>query len=384
MAPGPEWEPERLMPMNERSLRAVAVVWFALLVGCYPEGAVLEAPPDPADDDDVADDDDDLASDDDDATPPADDDDATPPADDDDDASPPADHDDVVAPPHPTEPPPFPEYSEGVCPELLAGSTSDAGLNVGFPTAGGERQFRLLVPDGYDGSEALPLVIGWHWLNASSNSFIDQGEIEAAIAEMDFIALFPDEKPGDAYQFNWPFAESWGVDEELIFLDDMLACVTEQFNVDPDQVHGIGVSAGGLWITYVSGTDRAAHFASIVSLSGGLGNAYGFWSMEYVPQPRKFPAFVLSGGPDDWLGLDFFAASQSFRDALVADDHFVVWCQHDAGHAMPPMEPPVPGSTTFYALWQFMFDHPYGLGVGDSPYLAGGLPDYQPGWCEIW
>ena len=43
-----------------------------------------------------------------------------------------------------------------------------------------------------------------------------------------------------------------------------------------------------------------------------------------------------------------------------------------------------PYVTALAALWQFMFDHPYGLGVGDSPYLAGGLPDYQPGWCEIW
>ena len=50
---------------------------------------------------------------------------------------------------------------------------------------------------------------------------------------------------------------------------------------------------------------------------------------------------------------------------------------------MPPIDPPVEGATKFWALWEFMLDHPYGLAPGDSPYLTEGLPESVPEWCAI-
>jgi len=283
---------------------------------------------------------------------------------------------------HPTIPPDWPDYSEGLCPTLIGSNVSDLAVNDGFLSSGNERSFRLMVPSHYDGSHPLPLVIGWHWMNASSSSFVRDGELERAVEEMDFIALFPDDIE-DAYFFNWPFVETWGVEQELLFFNDLLACVSGQYNIDPYQVHGVGVSAGALWLTYISTTEEVTPFASVMSLSGGLGEVLGVWEMEYVPQERKFPALVLNGGPTDWLAVDFHAASERFIDELRADDHFVVGCEHDQGHAVPPFEPPE-GETLFFGMWSFMFDHPYDLDAGVSPYQADGvLPSYLPEWCWI-
>jgi hypothetical protein len=142
------------------------------------------------------------------------------------------------------------------------------------------------------------------------------------------------------------------------------------------------VSAGALWATYLSTTDRANHFAAIESLSGGLGDVFGAWRMEHTPQPKKFPAIVLWGGPSNWLGLSFEQASMRYRDALLADGHFVVECIHGSGHTVPPIEAPE-GDTGFRSLWRFMLDHPYDLRAGESPYLETGLPDVFPEWCRI-
>jgi hypothetical protein len=105
--------------------------------------------------------------------------------------------------------------------------------------------------------------------------------------------------------------------------------------------------------------------------------------MNYAPQPNKFPALVLWGGTSDWLVVDFNAASQKYRDALRKDGHFVMECTHDAGHAMPPVDPPPDGGTRFEMLWQFMLDHPYSLPSGTSPYQTTGLPPWFPKWCSI-
>jgi hypothetical protein len=296
---------------------------------------------------------------------------------------------DVAAdtPPARTEPPPYPTYSGGKCPTLVYGSTSDTAVNLHFASSGDDRQFRLLVPKSYDGTTPYPLMFAWHWLNASSGSFVSQGELESATEQMRFIAVLPDDLKGSdgkkTYQLDWPFAEAWGQEKELTFFDDLLACVDEQFKVDHHKVYGVGVSAGGLWVTYLSTTKHVQWLAAVESLSGGLGDEFGVWKMDYAPQPNKFPALVLWGGPSDWLGLSFEEASMRYRDALIADGHFVVTCTHDKGHAMPPIPEPTDGTTKFKPLWEFMLDHPYGLPAGTSPWQKTGLPPDMPPWCEI-
>ncbi|MCB9760678.1 MAG: hypothetical protein H6739_12620 [Alphaproteobacteria bacterium] len=291
--------------------------------------------------------------------------------------------DDTGLPEHPTEPPEIPIYSGGTCPTLIGGPTRDEALITGFISDGVEREFRLMVPERYDGVTPMPLVFGWHWLNSSSSSFIREGDVETAIEEMGFIGVFPDDLEGQ-YLFNWPFfEEGTAAESELVFFDDLLACITDQYAIDLTQIHGVGVSAGALWVTYLSTTERVNHLASVTSLSGGLGDGYGIWAMDWVPQARKFPAMVLNGGPTDWFVLDFHAASERYRDELLADGHYVTWCEHDAGHAVPPFEAPPDHDTTFYSMWQHMFDHPYGLEAGASPYLTDGLNPDLPEWCEI-
>ncbi|MEZ4409063.1 MAG: PHB depolymerase family esterase [Polyangiales bacterium] len=278
--------------------------------------------------------------------------------------------------------PPAPRaYSRGACPTLRTGPTSDSGLNTGFRTGSQTRQFRVIVPRSYDGSEAWPVLFAWHWLNASSGSFVRTGEIESAAEEMRFIAVLPDGL--SSYVFDWPFAEVWGVPGELTFFDDMLSCVSQQLRVDPRRVYGAGVSAGALWLTYLTTTDRADYFAAVNVMSGGLGEVPFAWRMEYAPQRNKFPALVLWGGPSDWLGLSFSDASMRYRDALLADHHFVVQCVHGSGHAVPPVDPPADGGTRFRPLWRFLLDHPYGSTPGTSPYFTSGLPAGMPSWCSI-
>lgn len=290
--------------------------------------------------------------------------------------------------PAPRRDPPAPRaYSRGRCPTLRGSPTNDGSLNTGFRTGSQTREFRLIVPRNYDGRGEWPLVFAWHWLNASASSFVRTGELETAAEQMRFIAVVPEalrNSNGDrTYVFSWPFAEFWGIPAEVTFFDDMLACVTEQFRVDRRRVHGVGVSAGALWVTYLSTTDRANYFASVESLSGGLGEVPIAWRIEYRPQANKFPAMVLWGGPSDWLGLSFEQASTRYRDELLRDNHFVMQCVHDMGHMVPPVDPPPGGGTRFRMLWQFFLDHPYGLAPGDSPYLRTGLPAGTPSWCSI-
>lgn len=296
------------------------------------------------------------------------------------------------------DPPPFPRYSGGACPMLVGGPTEAASRNDNFRSGAQTRSFHVIVPPSYAMSnEPWPVMFGFHWINASAHSLITEGDFITAAEQKHMIIVVPEAlRTGGTltYRATWPFAylEDAGAPAEMQFMSDMLACVSGQYRVDPRRVYIMGVSAGALWTTYVASQPIIDHFAAIMPLSGGLGSIPGTpWNMRFTPRANKFPALVLWGGVTDNLGiplgginlgLDFNAASMRLRDALIADNHFVVACTHNAGHAVPPL-PVVPGVSRFNPLWQFFLDHPYGLPARTSPYQATGLPMDMPAWCSI-
>src|SRR5258707_1015434 len=101
----------------------------------------------------------------------------------------------LMSPPPPPSPPPPaspPVSASGASPIFFFGATATTAIYTDFPSGGDARAFRLLVPKSYDGSKPFPLVFGWHWLNASSASFITDGELDTAAEQMQFIAVLPD------------------------------------------------------------------------------------------------------------------------------------------------------------------------------------------------
>lgn len=269
------------------------------------------------------------------------------------------------------EPAPPKAYSEGDCPAL------DPGLNV-LPSSGADREFILVVPDDVQAGEVLPVLFLWHWQQGDANDFLEKGDVQNAAEVFRFIAVIPNAK-GDVL-FEWPYAVNdtqERLDEELVFFDDMLACVSEQYDVDLSCVSTSGVSAGALMSAQLAGA-RSDHLSSMLSMSGGVGGLIKPW----VEPDHKLPALVLWGGPTDTcIALDFETTSMNLEADLEAGGHFFVECIHNCGHAEPPFD--VPGAPTPFApIWQFALDHPYWLAPGESPY-ADGLPTSLPTWCGI-
>jgi predicted esterase len=270
---------------------------------------------------------------------------------------------------------PLPTYA-GQCPMLVAAPTENM-----ITSSGNARQFLLAIPANLKPTEKLPVVFMWHWLGGSGSAFYTIGEIQQAVDQQRFLAVMPEKKGDVAY--TWPFSVADSdarMAEEFQFFDDMLACVAHQFpTVNKNCVATAGVSAGALFTDQLAAA-RADHVSSFLSMSGGVGGVVRPWGNP----AHKLPGIVLWGGPTDNCQnlLSFQTMSQTLESSLTSDGDFMIECVHNCGHAEPPVDPPM-GESKLAPFWGFIFDHPFWMGAGQSPYLIKGLPSSFPSWCAI-
>lgn len=275
--------------------------------------------------------------------------------------------------------PPPPKYTGGTCPKLVPGKNT-------IKSNGNTRTFLLVVPKDLKTDELLPVIFLWHWLGGSADSFLRKGEVQAAADGQRFLAILPESKSDMI--FRWPFNigdSAARQEEEYKFFDDMLSCATEQFKVNSNCVSSVGVSAGALFTSQLA-QGRAQYLASAISLSGGVGDASSGVVKPWKSPVRKVPMLVLWGGPLDWCAvINFHTASLNLEAALEKDGHFFMECVHNCKHGEPPMDTPPPGLSKYGSMWRFVFDHPYWLAPGSSPYKTGGIPSGAgfPTWCGI-
>ncbi len=287
--------------------------------------------------------------------------------------------------------PALPALPAAGCPTLVAGANT---ITSGSDT----RSFLLVLPAGFSAEEHLPVIFMWHWLKGSAEDFLTRGDVQAAADQQRFIAVLPDSIGATVFLLNlntdWPFditQTQARMDEELLFFDDMLACVEQQLHVNTSCVSTVGVSAGALFTDQLIQA-RSNMLASFLSLSGGVDDTI---IKPWTGATHALPGIVLWGGDGPptmdgdkdilgclGFGMDFSVASRDLETGLDANHDFMIECRHNCGHVEPPLPTPA-GMSKYAAMWDFALDHPFYLAAGDSPYLQTGLPAAFPSWCAI-
>jgi predicted esterase len=218
-----------------------------------------------------------------------------------------------------TLPPVPPAFSGDACPTM-------AGDELTFESAGVERTVKILWPAEPQGA---PLWFNWHWLGGNASQAIQYQQL-SEISDLGYIVVVPEARAGEDYE--WAFYKGADDSYDLTFFDDVLGCMIEQHNIDRKRVYSTGMSAGGLWTTNLA-MNRSEYLAAAAPLSGGT---EPFQAYD-VPE-RDIPMMLTWGGEGDtYGGISFETATLSLRESLEADGHFVLLCEHDKGHDLPPV-----------------------------------------------
>lgn len=266
------------------------------------------------------------------------------------------------------------------------------GLNEGFVVDGVERSLIIDWPAQVEEGGPWPVVFNWHGLGdtAQSMSLLIASLVDDA--EFPFIGVTPEDTNFSilSVPMDW---DTFSVDEatnlEARLFDEVLACLDARFGVDPEHIHSVGFSLGGI-VTDMLGVVRGERLASIASYSGAyfsnpentgaLGMLGGFVDWPTPQHGNPYAQMVMHGGSQDTystglvvLHFDQFAANDQVY--LNAMGHDVVLCDHGGGHTAPAA-----GMMPAQVI-QFFRDHP--LGTTPSPY-ASGLPGGFSAACSFY
>ena len=251
-------------------------------------------------------------------------------------------------------------------PAVACPATLVPGVNIGFPSDGYDRSLILAVPSYHDAAQEWPVVFVWHWLGGDAASMLAASGMEPRAESEGILVVAPESRrlPLTEWEF---FNADPSTNPDITFFDQLLSCLEEQYNVDEDRVYSTGMSAGGLWTSYL-GVERADVHAALAPASGGL-------FVSWVPPASKPPELVIWGGVTDMCcTVDFNQMALDMIADLRSNDQFVVGCNHDMGHTWPY---PVTGEY----VWQFFADHV--RGVTPDPYEGAPLPAVFPSYCTI-
>jgi polyhydroxybutyrate depolymerase len=146
----------------------------------------------------------------------------------------------------------------------------DESIDIDF--GGMTRTYRVHVPESYDGSVSVPLVLDFHGYSSDGLQQIVLSQMNAKSDTEGFIAIHPE---GSGILKSWNAGACCGTAADMN-LDDVglvraiIADVSTRVCIDPSRVYATGMSNGG-FLSHRLGCEAADVIAAIAPVAGVLG-----------------------------------------------------------------------------------------------------------------
>ncbi len=253
-----------------------------------------------------------------------------------------------------------------------------AGVNE-ITSAERTRRFTVVLPEASTATglptdvsaQNLPVVFLFHGVGGSMSGILGDTAFDGLLKTEKFVLIVPEserDKAGTAVsQTEWLYGVQQFADDnsDLVFFDDMLKCVGDQYKTNAKRVYVTGMSGGGMMTVFTS-FSRSDVIAAAAPFSGG-------YLFKYPSTKNKFPEMVVWGGEaDSAFSQNFNTLANALIPALKSDGHAVLKCNHGTGHKWP--------AAMTAADWAFLSN--YELGVA-SPAFTDPLPSVFPSYCSV-
>ena len=158
------------------------------------------------------------------------------------------------------------------------------------------RTYQLYVPDAYDGSQAVPLMINMHGYGGRSNGQLNTADMRALADRDNAILVYPQGAllDGDPHWNTAPLGGDNKSDvDDIGFFNALLDALSANYAIDTGRVYATGYSNGGD-MTYTLACYLTDRVTGIAPVSGNMGSD----PEAYCQPSHPTPVMIVHGTGD--------------------------------------------------------------------------------------
>lgn len=155
-----------------------------------------------------------------------------------------------------------------------------------------ERDYRLYIPNSYDGGEAVPLLFNLHGLGSNKEEQELYGDFRPIADTANFIIVHPNGSVTDGTRF-WNAFDIPGFDD-VGFLVALIDSLSEEYVIDSTRIYSTGMSNGG-FMSYELACVTENRFAAVASVTGAMDEE----RMDVCTPNRPIPTLSIHGTEDE-------------------------------------------------------------------------------------
>ena len=169
---------------------------------------------------------------------------------------------------------------------------------------GVNREYVLYIPNSYDGTSFVPLILNFHGFGGSASDYMQEADMRS-LAEVDtFILVYPQGSclEGSSHWNPCPTGGDNKSDaDDFGFVESMIAEISSQYNVDMERIYAAGYSNGGM-MAYGLANYKSDLIAAVASVSGTMLDCTGSTNhpMPVAHLHGTSDSVVSYNGSTDW------------------------------------------------------------------------------------
>ena len=180
---------------------------------------------------------------------------------------------------------------------------------------GVNREYVLYIPNSYDGTSSVPLMLNFHGFGGSASDYMQEADMRSLAEAETFILIYPQGSSLDGLP-HWNACPLGGDNksdaDDFGFIEAIINQISSQYNLDMERIYAAGYSNGGM-MAYGLANYKSDLVAAVASVSGVMLECIGSTS-------HPMPVLHLHGTSDGVLpynGSGYWSSVQNTLDYWI-------------------------------------------------------------------
>jgi len=243
-------------------------------------------------------------------------------------------------------------------------SSAQQTINASITHDGMERDYIIYVPEIYDGSKAVPLILNFHGFGSSASQQMFYGDFRDIADTEGFLLVHPEGTTFIGNQFwNVEFPGISSTIDDVGFTEALIDELATLYTIDLDRVYATGMSNGG-FMSFLLACQLSEKIAAVASVTGSMTQD----TFDDCNAQLPTPVLQIHGTEDDVVSYNENNLSLPIPDVIS------YWVDHNNCETTPttttlPDVDVSDGSTIEYSVYE---DGDNGITTEHMKVIGGG------------